>query len=247
MSTSEQSLRIDVRDGASCRDVEVATHQNCANRRAWLDGLRLMLIGCGPYSHYGSEACLGELRSKLANRVFRKPAEHEGSFDGLHQRCEAAKIITRRKITPNRGFRHHLWSCSAARVHRFWLTAVERVDLKHFFNGSNAANRFLREHADSIRDGPHELAIYVHGAAAHARHDTRVLHLFAMQPTEYQVALRPIQVGQHAQNFDIHGLRLHAFKHGVCNAAHSPMNVADLHHLWGHTSRGSPRRDCGLR
>src|SRR5207237_7805837 len=68
-----------------------------------------------------------------------------------------------------------------------------------------------------------------------------------MQPGEDQVALGAVQVGQHAEDFHVHRLRLHSLKYGVGDPAHTAMNVANLHHLRSHAGYGRLCRKRRLR
>ena len=61
----------------------------------------------------------------------------------------------------------------------FGWRLVERVDLEHVGDRSNAGDRFLREFANAECDGARELAIEINRASAHSRNNAGIFDLLS--------------------------------------------------------------------
>ena len=135
-------------------------------------------------------------------------------------------------LTPGPEVRLAASSAPALAASRFgrWRL-VQLVDFHHGGRRSDSGDRLLGELADAIRDRPDQLAIDVNRAAAHARDHAGVFDLGAVQTRQNDVGLRAGHVAQHAENFDVHGLRLHAFEDGVGDAVHAGFHLVFRHDL----------------
>ena len=80
---------------------------------------------------------------------------------------------------------------------------------------------FLRERADRVRDRADQPAVDVDRAAAHAGDDAGFGERPAFEPREDQVALRALDVAQHAEDVDLEVLQLGALEDRAADADHA--------------------------
>src|SRR6516225_7261624 len=83
MPAGQQTLRINVGDGAGGGDVHVSPDQYSANGRTRLKRFRLLFFAYGTSTHHGHNSSGGKLRGELADRLFGESVEHQRSFDRL--------------------------------------------------------------------------------------------------------------------------------------------------------------------
>src|SRR5258705_204573 len=106
-------------------------------------------------------------------------------------------------------------------------TLVERVDLEHVGDRCHAGDRLFRKFSNTECQGTGQLAVEIHGAAAHASHDAGVFRFFAMQTDQDDVSLGSVHVLEDTQDFDVHGFGLHALEHRQRVTAHAGVNLTD--------------------
>ena len=227
MSARQQPLRIDVGNGAGRGDVHVPAHENCADGRASLKRFGLFFIAHRASAHHRNDAGGSELRRELANGFLGKSIKYERRVDGFQILRETLHRTGERSCVAGTGSFPRSVRNSGLDGSRFLGgRLVERVDLEHVGDGSNAGDRFLRELADAECDGAREFAIEVNGASAHSRDNAGIFHLRSVQAHEDDVALGPIHIAQYAEDFDVHRLRLDAFEDGVRNPSHACVDLA---------------------
>src|SRR6185437_12087506 len=222
MSASQQVRGVDVSDGASRSNVHVAADENCTDSGTGHEWVRLFLRAYRADAHHGYDPLRGELRSKFLNRIFREPAEHKRSVDGLQIVGEAL----------HRGAGDSWAGCLRSKLRqRLCLdrntgrSCVDGADLEHLGNRGHAGDRLLREFPDSERNRARELAVEIDRAAAHSGNNAGVLGLGPTQADKNNVALRSIGVLQHTQNLDWHWFRLSALKNGIGDTMHSGLDL----------------------
>src|ERR1039458_850668 len=87
MAACQQVGVVEIRDGASAGDVHIAAYQNCADRRAWNQRFRLLVVAdrTGSHDRYNSDR--GKILREEPQRVFAESGEDQRSLDGLQQVC----------------------------------------------------------------------------------------------------------------------------------------------------------------
>ena len=165
------------------------------------------------------------MRREHLDGFFAEAGEHEGRLDRLEVVGEALNRGIRRQARAG-SLRRGIAVGGGGRRWARCKALVERVDLQHVGDRRDAGDRFLRELADAERQGTRKLSVEVDRAAAHSRDNPRVLSLLAVQANQDDVTLWPVHILQNAENFDVHGFRLGALKHGQSISAHARMNLA---------------------
>ena len=107
--------------------------------------------------------------------------------------------------------------------------AVEGRGVRHLRNRRNAGDRLFREAAQRIRDGADQFAVDVDGTAAHPGDDAGVRERSAFEFGEYEVAMRPDDVLEHADDVDLEFLDPSPIEDRSADADHSGPDLIDAH------------------
>ena len=101
------------------------------------------------------------------------------------------------------------------------------ADVEHLLDGGDAGDRLFAELANAVAERTEEAAIDVDGAAAHAGDDAGVLGLGAVEAGEDHVLAGASAPVEEAEDFDIHGLGLGAFKDGPGGAVEAAVDFRE--------------------
>ena len=91
--------------------------------------------------------------------------------------------------------------------------------------------------SDRIRDRADQPAVDVDGAAAHSLRDAGLGQARAFEPRQNQIALRSLDVAQHAENVDLEVLQVGAGEDRAADPLHARADLVDGHQRCGRRKR----------
>ena len=118
--------------------------------------------------------------------------------------------------------------------------AGERGRIGHLGDGRDAGDRFLGKTAEGVGHGADEPPVDVDRAAAHAGDDAGRGERSAFEPGEDQVALRPDDVLDDADDVRFELFDARAFEDRVADADHARPDFRDTHLRGGGAYRSQP-------
>ena len=197
MSASQQVLRVDIGDGAGRGNIHVATDQDCADGRAGLQRLRLLVVARPSQLPSPERSRRRRIAEQSVARSCRKSVEDEWGVDGL----QVVGVILRREARQRRGRRFDRARQRSAFTGGAWLhrAPVHGIDLEHLGDGRNAGDRLLGKFPDTESQSAGEFAVEINRTAAHAGNDAGVLGFLAAEPDQNDVALGPVDILQDAR------------------------------------------------
>src|ERR1019366_3584658 len=232
MAACQQVGVVEIGDGASAGDVHVAAYQDRADRRAWNQRFRLLVVAnrTRPHDRYNTDR--SKILGEQPQRVFTESGEDQRSLDGLQQVRVAWVLLIRgggQAGSRSSGGRW-LFAGQASRLFRR-RRLVHGIDFQHGAGRSDTGDRLLGKLANTISDGADEFAVNVNRAAAHACDHAEVLNFLAMQPGQNDVGFRAGQIAQDAEDLGFHRFRRDAFEDGIGHAMHAGLDLVLRHDL----------------
>ena len=103
-------------------------------------------------------------------------------------------------------------------------------------------DRLRRERPDRVRHRADQPAVDVNRAAAHPGGDAGFRQRTALEPRQDQIAVRPLDVAQHADDVRLELLEVGALEHRAADADHSWLDFVERHEWRGRGQR-NPAED----